>query len=173
MIILIGASATGKTEVGKLLDSKYDIMKVVTYTTRPIRVGEVDGVDYHFLTKEEFIELKDNDFFFEWMEYNDNYYGTSRESLIFDSYLIVDFNGLKKYKASNIESTAFYFTCSKDIRLNRMLYRGDSLENAKKRIEVDDEAFTDEIKKYVDHVIDVSCTSLDDVTKTVYELYKK
>ena len=173
MIILIGASATGKTEVGKLLNSKYNLNKVITYTTREIRCSEIDGIDYHFISKEEFIKLKDNDFFFEWMEYNGNYYGTSNESLNDHSYLILDFNGLKKYKNSKLNTTAFYFTCSKEIRLQRMLKRGDSIENAYKRIEVDDLAFTDEIKNVVDYVIDVSASSLDDVAKIVYDLYKK
>ena len=173
MIILIGASATGKTEVGKLLNSKYGMKKVVTYTTREIRCCEEDGIDYHFISKEKFLSLRDKGFFFEWMEYNDNFYGTSRESLTDESYLILDFNGLKKYKASDLNTTAFYFTCSKEIRMNRMLIRGDKVEDAKKRIEVDDEAFTDDIKECVDYVIDVSFNSLDDVAKIVYDLYKK
>ena len=173
MILLVGASATGKTEVGKLLNIKYGLKKVITYTTREIRINEVDGIDYHFISKEKFLKLIDEGFFFEWMSYNDNYYGTSKASLNDNSYLILDFNGLKKYKSSNLDTTAFYFTCSKEIRLNRMLIRGDDIVDAKKRIEVDDTAFTDEIKASVDYVIDVSFNSLDDVAKIVYDLYKK
>ena len=95
MIILIGASATGKTEVGKLLNSKYNLKKVVTYTTREKRNGEIDGVDYHFISKEDFISLKEKGFFFEWTKYSDNYYGTSKESLKDDTYIILEFNGLR------------------------------------------------------------------------------
>ncbi len=48
MIILVGASASGKTEVAKLLARKYGIRKVVTHSTRPLRSGEVNAVDYLF-----------------------------------------------------------------------------------------------------------------------------
>ena len=56
MIILCGPSASGKTEVAKLLATKYNIQKAITNTTRPIRVNEVNHVDYHFTSKEEFLK---------------------------------------------------------------------------------------------------------------------
>ena len=59
MIILYGPSACGKTEVAKLLASSYSIKKVITHTTRSKRVNEVNGVDYYFVTKEEFLSLKE------------------------------------------------------------------------------------------------------------------
>ena len=43
MIVLSGASASGKTEAAKMLTSKYGIVKAITTTTRPMRVNEVDG----------------------------------------------------------------------------------------------------------------------------------
>ena len=55
--------------------------KVVTYTTRPMRVGEVNHIDYHFVSKEEFIEKANNNFFIETACYNDNYYGTAYEDI--------------------------------------------------------------------------------------------
>ena len=54
MIVLTGASASGKTEVVKLLKIKYGIDKVVTHTTREIRSLEIPDEDYHFITKKEF-----------------------------------------------------------------------------------------------------------------------
>ena len=57
MLILIGPSASGKTEVAKLLAKKYNITKIVTYTTRAPRVNEVNGVDYNFVSVEEFAKL--------------------------------------------------------------------------------------------------------------------
>ena len=58
MIILIGPSASGKTATCLYLQDHYGIRKVVTHTTRAMRVGEVNGVDYHFVTKDEFQKLK-------------------------------------------------------------------------------------------------------------------
>jgi guanylate kinase len=53
MIVLAGASASGKTEAAKMLAAKYGITKVITTTTRPMRVGEVHARDYFFVSKEE------------------------------------------------------------------------------------------------------------------------
>lgn len=58
MIILVGASASGKTEVAKMLGKLFQMRKVITHTTRPMRENEKDGVDYYFVTREEFLNLK-------------------------------------------------------------------------------------------------------------------
>ena len=54
MLVLVGPSASGKTEATKLLIEKYNLKKLVTYTTRKIRVNEVNGKDYHFISVDEF-----------------------------------------------------------------------------------------------------------------------
>ena len=56
MIVLSGPSASGKTEVAKRLMNQYGVKRVITTTTRPMRTGEVDGVDYLFVSKEKFKE---------------------------------------------------------------------------------------------------------------------
>ena len=60
MLILVGHSASGKTEIANELKRDYDMKKIITYTTRPIRVNEVNGIDYHFVTEEEFLKLITN-----------------------------------------------------------------------------------------------------------------
>ena len=65
MIVLIGASASGKTEAAKMLMAKYGIQKAITTTTRPMRVHEVDGRDYFFVSKEKFDQLIKEDKFVE------------------------------------------------------------------------------------------------------------
>ena len=59
LIVLMGKSATGKDTIYKLLqaDKKLNLQQLVPYTTRPMRVGEVEGEAYHFVTEEEFHEL--------------------------------------------------------------------------------------------------------------------
>ena len=54
MLILIGPSASGKTEVAKYLKKMYHIDKIITYTTRNPRENELKDVDYHFISLEEF-----------------------------------------------------------------------------------------------------------------------
>ena len=73
MIVLAGASASGKTEVAKELAKRYGITKVITTTTRNIRVGEVDGRDYFFVSKERFEEMINEGRFVEHTLYNENY----------------------------------------------------------------------------------------------------
>ena len=65
MLIVVGPSAAGKTEVVKKLMEISKLEKLVTYTTRTIRWLEVPGKDYHFLSVDEFKEKLANNFFFE------------------------------------------------------------------------------------------------------------
>ena len=58
MIILVGASASGKSVVVKKMNELFGVEKIVTYTTRPMRVGEINHIDYHFVTQAEFLEKK-------------------------------------------------------------------------------------------------------------------
>lgn len=52
-IVLVGQTNSGKTTVAKLLEA-YGYKRIVTYTTRPKRQGERDGIDYNFVTDEKF-----------------------------------------------------------------------------------------------------------------------
>ena len=52
MIILIGPSASGKTEIAQILEKKYNLKKVITHTTREKRINEKDNIDYYFVNKE-------------------------------------------------------------------------------------------------------------------------
>ena len=72
MIILTGPSASGKTATCLYLQDHYGIKKVITHTTRPMRHGEVNDVDYHFVSKEEFQRMIDNDEFVEHVTFNGN-----------------------------------------------------------------------------------------------------
>ena len=101
MLILIGPSASGKTEVAKILAKKYNITKIVTYTTRQPRIHEVDGVDYNFVSLDEFAKLTEQDFFVETTYYNSNYYGTAKKDILDDKCIILDPNGLKSFLALN------------------------------------------------------------------------
>lgn len=172
MIVLVGASASGKTEVAKLLNVLFNIKKVVTHTTRPIRRSEVRDVDYHFVTEEEFLRLKDNDSFVETTFYNGNYYGSSKKEIGDDKVLIVDPAGLESFLSlNNSRIVTFFLEANEKTRFERMLLRGDSIENAKSRIANDSLKFPEEIKSKVNYVIDSEHLTLLDMTQKVYELY--
>jgi guanylate kinase len=169
MIILIGPSASGKTAVGRCLEEKYNIKKVVTYTTRDKRIGEIDGVDYHFISKEEFLNKIHEKFFFETIEYNNNYYGTSFESLKDDSYLILDVNGYMSYKNSNIKIISFFLSTSKSLREQRMIKRGDSIENIKARLALDDVKFNVSENEEGLNFIKTDDLTIEEVTDCIYK----
>ena len=77
LIVLSGPSGVGKDSVLKLiLKERKDLRLSISYTTRLPRSGEVDGVDYHFVSKQEFEKLIDNGEMLEYATYCGNYYGT-------------------------------------------------------------------------------------------------
>ena len=121
MIILVGPSATGKSVVAKKLYEKYNIKKVVTYTTRPMRVGEINDIDYHFISKEDFENKIRNNYFIETANYNNNYYGTAYEDISKDKVLIVEPNGANVYyEKLGKKIVIFYLQASEDERKKRM-----------------------------------------------------
>ena len=173
MIILVGPSASGKTQIGYSLKKIYGLEKVVTYTTRRMRSGEVNGIDYHFITKDEFLRLEKENFFFEYVCYNENYYGTAINYLNDNSYLILEPNGMKRYLSSKLDLTIFYLDCSEEVRFKRMIMRHDGASNAQKRIEIDRQIFNDEVKLHANYLVDVSQKSVDEIAKEIYCLCQK
>ena len=83
LIIISGPSGAGKSTIVKaLLEQSPDAFFSVSATTRAIRPGEQDGVDYHCVSRERFQEMIRNDGLLEWAEYVDNYYGTPAEPVL-------------------------------------------------------------------------------------------
>lgn len=82
LIILSGPSGCGKgTVLSRLLSARDDTVLSVSMTTRAPRPGDVDGVHYHFRTREEFEQTIAADGLLEYAEYNGNYYGTPIEPI--------------------------------------------------------------------------------------------
>lgn len=78
LIVISGPSGAGKTSVCRALKQHPDVEFSVSATTRGIRAGERDGVDYHFLTRDDFQRRLGENQFLEWATYNGNLYGTPR-----------------------------------------------------------------------------------------------
>lgn len=82
IVILSGPSGVGKDTVINAWSERNPLVeRVVAATTRDPREGEVDGVDYHFLSVQEFEARADKDWFLEFKKVHSNYYGTPRSSV--------------------------------------------------------------------------------------------
>lgn len=174
MIVLAGASASGKTEVAKLLASKYGITKVITTTTRAIRCNEVNGRDYFFVSKEKFHEMLKQDLFVEYTTYNENLYGSTKDQIAHNTCIVIDPIGLKSYiDLNNKNIITFFLDSNEETRFKRMLDRGDKLENALARIANDKEAFKKENIPEVDYHIDSEHYSIEEVCDMIYKIYIK
>lgn len=173
MLVIIGPSASGKTEIVNNLISKYNMKKMVTYTTRSMRPNEVNGIDYHFISKNDFLKKIDEGFFLEYVIYNGNYYGTSISSLSSEKVVIVEASGLKAYiKEAKDKIKIVFVKCDKDIRKKRMIERLDKMDVISKRLENDDNIFNNKIEALADFVIDTGNNDIETETKLVYNFYK-
>ena len=174
MIILVGASASGKSVVVKKMNELFGVEKIVTYTTRPMRVGEINHIDYHFVTQAEFLEKKDKNFFVETAYYNNNYYGTAFEDISNNKVLIVEPSGANVYY-QKLQGKVFivYLQASAEKRKERMLERGDSLESIEKRLSGDIKYFDMSNFDNIDIVVDTENISIDEVASIVYNKYKE
>ena len=79
LIIVSGPSGSGKSTVTKLVKDRLNIPLSISATTRQPRVGEIDGKDYFFLTREILEKKIKNDEFYEYANVHGNYYGTLKE----------------------------------------------------------------------------------------------
>ncbi len=111
-IVLSSPSGAGKTTITKKISQKYPNIKIsISHTTRKPRPNEIDGVDYHFVSKNEFEKLIQENNFYEHAQIFDNYYGTSKKSVNklhaenYDVIFDIDWQGTKqlsRYKELNL-----------------------------------------------------------------------
>jgi len=82
LFIIAAPSGAGKTTLCRaVLDRFADMIYSVSYTTRKPRSGERNGIDYHFISKDDFIKRIERDTWAEWAKVHGNYYGTDAEFL--------------------------------------------------------------------------------------------
>ena len=174
MIVLAGASASGKTEVAKMLAAKYGIVKAITTTTRDMRVGEVNGRDYFFVSKEEFKKMIADNRFVEFTTYNENLYGSTKDQIAMNKCVVVDPAGLKAYIAlNNPDIITFFLDSKEETRRQRMHLRGDDEEKIKNRLIHDREAFKADRIPVVNYHIDSETKSVEEVADMIYQIYQE
>lgn len=173
MLVLIGPSASGKTEIARLLIERHGFKKMVTYTTRPPRAHEVNGRDYHFLSKADFLVKEKLNFFLETSFYSGHYYGTAFKDAAHDKVLIVDVRGARAlYETLKDTIMIFFIQTPEPIRRCRMIERGDAETDIATRLAFDRDYFNIEALPHVDRIIDNSTADLGELTKHIYQEYQ-
>ena len=132
MIILSSPSGAGKTTLVNLLSKKNNFEISISHTTRKPRSNEISGMDYHFVSDDEFKMLIKNKEFLEYAKVFNNYYGTSKtpvidklkkgKNILFD----IDWQGADQIKNKNLDYkliTFFILPPSKEVLFERLSNR--------------------------------------------------
>lgn len=148
-IIIFGKTASGKSRVVDEL-VKRGFKKIVTTTTRPARKSEVDGVDYNFISEEEFEQLINTRYFAEWKKYDTVegvwYYGSPLDEISRadnKSIVILTPDGYRDIKDELDDHIAIYIYVNNKTIRSRLSKRGDKKEEADRRIKQDNNDFKD------------------------------
>lgn len=163
IIYIMGKSSAGKDTIYKILKEKIDVKPYVLYTTRPIRTGEKEGVDYNYLTDEEMKQYfqDENSKVIESRTYNtvygpwtyatilDNQFSSKKDLLMTGT--LESYNALLKYfqNKKDIEITPIYIEVDDGVRLERALKREREQSNPKyielcRRFIADSQDFSEE-----------------------------
>lgn len=154
ILIFTGKSASGKSTMENLITDNLRYDKIISTTTRPIRAGETDGVDYHFVTDSEFETMKENNEFLETTNYRGWNYGATKKELEEkkNAIFVIDSVGFRTLKKSGMDFISFYITVPDQTRYIRQLLRGDDIMETALRSERDKACFQD-FEKEVDFVV--------------------
>lgn len=157
-ICLVGKSCSGKDTIAKELENMgYE--RIVTYTTRPMRNGEVDGVEYHFVTKKQFLNMVENCEFAEWRDYKTNdgiwYYGSRFLDYAGKNKVIIltpdGFRNVNNKCISDLVS--FYINVNRRELKRRSILRRDDKRESRRRRKADKKDFKG-VNKIVDYIVD-------------------
>ena len=143
-IVISGPSGVGKGTICNELIDELNAWYSVSVTTRKPREGEVDGVNYFFTDKEDFVERINRGEFLEYNIYNDNYYGTSKEKVLekinagINVFSEIDVNGAHNIKKIFPDALLIYIAPpSMEELKKRLIGRGtESMEKINQRLEI-------------------------------------
>jgi guanylate kinase len=143
LLVLSSPSGGGKTTIAKrLLELRKDLGYSVSATTRPVRNGEKDGVDYHFMSRSDFERRLNQHEFLEWAEYGAQLYGTLKREIdrIFASgrhaVLDIDIEGARQIRRNFSNSLqVFVLPPSAEVLVERLTRRNtENPELLRKRL---------------------------------------
>ena len=160
ILILTGKTCSGKNAVSDKLINEHGFHRVITYTTRPMRNGEVNGDTYHFVNTDDFMQKMKSGFFAEWKAYTTTegvwYYGTAMEDLEKaddKTVVILTPDGYRDIKGKvNCKVISIYLYANNVTIKKRLMDRGDDPKEAERRVLHDNEDFKG-IENEVDRIV--------------------
>jgi len=181
-IVLSSPSGAGKTTITKKISQKYPNIKIsISHTTRKPRPNEIDGVDYHFVNKEKFEKLINENNFYEHAKIFDNYYGTSKNSVNklhqenYDVVFDIDWQGtqqLSKYKELNLIKIFILPPDKKELKKRLVNRNQDNSKTVEKRLR----QYENDIQHWFDYdyvVINNDLESCFNQIEKIIESHKK
>jgi guanylate kinase len=137
-VILVGKGGSGKDYARKVLED-IGFRYCVSHTTRPPRIGEIEGKDYYYISRDSAAHhYIAKDLFYEYVIFNGWVYGTSREEFEIADLFIMTPSGISKIKPDDREeSFIIYFDIPREIRKDRLSSRGDA-DGVDRRLDADD-----------------------------------
>ena len=156
MIIILGKTCAGKSEIQKEF-IKLGYQGLISFTTRPMRNGETNGVDYHFITVDDFMQKVKDNFFAETTSYNTVegvwHYASAIEDIDDNKICVLNPDGLRQLKEhKDLNITSIYIKVNKRTLKNSLIKRGDKKAEYKRRLKADKKDFRRMANK-VDYVI--------------------
>ncbi len=180
LVVLMGKTASGKDKIARFLEMKLDFHRVVRFTTRPPRKGETDGVDYHFISTEDFEKKLEEDYFAEYKSYTVEdgsvwYYGTSYKSIqllnSLQNNLIIlppDCYWMLK-KNMSIDHKVIYLYANNQTILKRLKKRMDKNDSPKRRLDRDNIDFKG-VEQIADRIVyNNDGTDIEEVANKIME----
>ena len=147
LVILSGVSGAGKDTIKQeLIKRMENVISLPSFTSREPREGEEEGIQYHFITKEQFKEKIKNEEFYEYDLHHENYYGTSKKLMnekIKSGKIIVkdiEVNGtenLIKKLGNDTKLVTIFLKVEKEELKKRLINRGDHLSEAEMQLRLD------------------------------------
>jgi guanylate kinase len=142
LYVISAPSGAGKTSLVKALIESDPLLQVsISHTTRPMRPGEIEGVNYHFVSRNEFIEMSGNSAFLEHAEVFGNFYGTSEAWVDatlaqgIDVILEIDWQGAQQVRKLKACTSIFILPPSREALRARLTGRGqDTPEVIERRL---------------------------------------
>ena len=159
LYVIVGQTLSGKSTLVRDIVTVTGMKQVITYTTRPIREGERDGIDYHFITSEEMDKPEffgRRDFYTVYREEPYSYAMNKDDVFPFeDKIVILDPAGVRAVKdeIGHNNVTVVYINAPIDLLIKRGKLRGDSEEEVQRRLHVDRDSFIS-AKYFADIVLD-------------------